>query len=64
VDDLTGADVNDATFLDLLRTITHDGFMSMTWIFVAMTLFIVGLALFRLLPRRAVNLIAEENGER
>ncbi len=56
--------MNDATFLDLLRAITHDGFMSMTWIFVAMTLFIVGLALYRLVPRRIVNPIAEENPER
>ena len=51
----------DATFLDLLRAITHDGFMAMTWIFVAMTLFVVGLALYRLVPRRVVNPIAEES---
>ena len=54
----------DATFLDMLREITHDGFMVTTWVFTAMTLFIVGLALYRLVPRRNVNLIAEENDDR
>ena len=54
----------DATFLDMLREITHDGFMVTTWVFTAMTLFIVGLALYRLVPRRAVNPIAEENDNR
>jgi hypothetical protein len=51
----------DATFFELLRAITHDGFMAMTWVFVAMTLFVVGLALYRLVPRRIVDPIADES---
>lgn len=57
--DLTMTD--DTTFADLLREITHDGFMAMTWLFVGMSLLVVGMALHRLVPRRAVNPLVDED---
>lgn len=46
------------TFWDLLEGITHDGFMIGTWLFTGLTLVVVGLALFRLIPRNPTNPIA------
>ncbi len=52
---------DDRTFLGMLLEVTHDAFMASTWIFTALTLFIVGVALYRLVPRRIVNPIAPDD---
>jgi hypothetical protein len=46
------------TFGALLQAITHDVFMATTWLFTAITLFVVALALYRLAAKRQTNLIA------
>lgn len=51
------------TFGALLEAMTHDVFMAATWLFTAITLFVLGLALYRLMPKRAVNLIAPRSLE-
>lgn len=61
---MDGADVEKAaTFWALLEGITHDAFMISTGVFAALTLFVVGLALYRLVPRRPENRIAPPSHE-
>jgi len=65
VDDLTEPGVTDSvTFLDQLHEILHAGFMAMTWVFIAMSLLVVGMALHRLVPRRIVDPVADVDGGR
>ncbi|HXT45227.1 MAG TPA: hypothetical protein VN748_14120 [Pseudonocardiaceae bacterium] len=51
------------TFGALLKAITHDVFMMTTWLFTAITLFVVALALYRLTPKRQANLITPQAPE-
>jgi hypothetical protein len=55
---------DDTTFATLLRQLTHDGFTATSWVFTALTLFIVGLSLYRLVPRRPTNPIAPRRRDR
>jgi hypothetical protein len=52
---------DDRTFPGMVLEVTHDAFMASTWLFTALTLFIVGVALYRLVPRRLVNPIAPDD---
>ena len=56
---------NSPTFSAQLKEITHEVFMVSTWLFTAITLFVLVLALYRLVPKRADHRIAtrpfEEN---
>lgn len=54
---------DDVSFLDRLHEITHAGFMAVTWVFIAMSLLVVGLALHRLVPRRVVDPVADAKSE-
>lgn len=51
------ARVEDPSFGDLLGEVAHDAFTVATWGFTAITLFVVALALYRLVPRRPENLV-------
>jgi hypothetical protein len=56
--------MDHVTTSDLLLALGHDLFMVATWLFTAMTLFIVGLSLHRLLPRRRRDLLGDQGEER
>jgi hypothetical protein len=56
--------MDHVTTSDLLLALGHDLFMVATWLFTAMTLFIVGLSLHRLLPRRRRDLLGDQREER
>ncbi|MCW2719698.1 hypothetical protein [Pseudonocardia sp.] len=51
---MTGAD-DSGSFPGQLLQMVHDGFMATSWVFTALTLAIVGLSLYRLIPKRPAN---------
>jgi hypothetical protein len=56
--------MDNVTTTDLLLGLGHDIFMVATWLFTAMTVFIVGLSLHRLLPRRRRDVLGDRRKER
>jgi hypothetical protein len=56
--------MDHVTTTDLLLGLGHDVFMVATWLFTAMTVFIVGLSLHRLLPRRRRDVLGGRREER
>lgn len=52
--------MDHVTIADLLLEFGHDLFMIATWLFTALTLFVVGLALYRLAPRRPRDIMGSE----
>jgi hypothetical protein len=48
---------------DALLELGHGVFMVMTWLFTALTLFVVGLALYRLLPKRPRSAVPAHDDE-